>query len=44
MQVVFGPSGSTQHTVTGPKGTRCVKLDSGSNPWVVNDFGFISEK
>lgn len=40
-----GPSGSViMRPVTVPKGTRCIKLDGGSAPWVVQDLGFIPDK
>lgn len=33
-----------KHTVTVPAGTRCCKLGDGSDPWVVQDLGFIENK
>jgi len=38
----FSPSGSSlTHEVEVPAGTRCVKLDGGSRPWVVDDLSWI---
>lgn len=36
--------GPVKFSVTVPAGTRCRKLDGGSDPWVVSDLGFISDK
>ncbi|GIK44863.1 MAG: hypothetical protein K8L99_20435 [Anaerolineae bacterium] len=44
MTVTFGATGSMQHQVTVPAGTKCKKLDGGSNPWVVDDLRFITNK
>lgn len=45
LQLTFGASGSRlKHDVTVPAGTRCKKLDGGSDPWVVDDLGFIEDK
>jgi hypothetical protein len=44
LTLTFGPTGYTPHTVTVPAGTRCAKLDGGSNPWVVDDLSFIEDK
>jgi hypothetical protein len=44
LTVSFGPSGGPQHEVSVPAGTRCRKLDGGSDPWVVADIGFIPDK
>ena len=38
---IVGPG---KYAVTVPAGTRCRKLDGGSDPWVVCDLGFISDK
>ena len=41
----FGATGSHfRYEVTVPAGTRCKKLDGGSEPWVVDDLGFIEDK
>lgn len=41
----FGPSGGIfKHTVTVPPGTSCVKLEGGSDPWVVQDLTCIPDK
>lgn len=40
----FGATGGLQWPVTVPAGTRCRKLEGGSNPWVVSDLGFIADK
>lgn len=42
--ITFGPTGGLKHNVTVPSGTRCKKLDGGSNPWVVDDLSFIADK
>lgn len=43
--ITFGPSGSPfPHLVEVPAGTRCRKLDGGSEPWVVADLAFIADK
>lgn len=45
LKVTFGPTGSHfKYDVTVPAGTRCKKLDGGSNPWVVADISFIEDK
>lgn len=45
LKVTFGPTGSHfKYDVTVPAGTRCKKLDGGSNPWVVDDLSFIDDK
>lgn len=38
---VVGPS---KYQVTVPVGTKCRKLDGGSDPWVVADISFICDK
>lgn len=44
LTVAFKPSASAfTHHVAVPAGTACIKLDGGSNPWVVNDLSFISK-
>lgn len=37
----FGPTGGFKYTVTVPAGTRCHKLNGGSDPWVVDDLSFM---
>jgi hypothetical protein len=45
MNVTFGAGGSHfKHEVQVPAGTRCRKLDGGSDPWVVSDLSFIEDK
>lgn len=44
LQVTFGPTGGCKYDVTVPAGTRCKKLDGGSEPWVVDDLSFIEDK
>lgn len=44
MKVTFGPTGGPKYEVTVPAGTRCKKLDGGSEPWVVDDLSFIEDK
>jgi hypothetical protein len=45
MNVEFGSSGSHfKHKVTVPAGTRCIKIDDSSMPWVVDDLSFIEDK
>lgn len=44
LQVTFGATGCSQYDVTVPAGTRCKKLDGGSEPWVVDDLSFIEDK
>jgi hypothetical protein len=44
LQVTFGATGYTQHSVLVPKGTTCRRLDGGSSPWVVDDLRFIADK
>lgn len=45
LSIEFGASGSPlRHTVEVPAGTRCRKLDGGSDPWVVADLSFIEDK
>lgn len=45
LDVKFGPSGShMKYDVKVPAGTRCRKLDGGSEPWVVADLSFIEDK
>ncbi|EKF7417631.1 hypothetical protein EFK68_04095 [Pseudomonas aeruginosa] len=39
----FGP-GKLKNQVTVPAGTRVVKLDGGTTPWVVDDLNFIEDK
>lgn len=36
--------GPSKYSVTVPAGTRCRKLDGGSDPWVVADLSFIADK
>ncbi|PNG50150.1 MULTISPECIES: hypothetical protein [unclassified Variovorax] len=36
--------GPSKYEVTVPAGTRCAKLDGGSEPWVVDDLSFIENK
>ena len=43
LSLTFGP-GRLKHQVTVPAGTRCIKLDGGSDPWVVDDLTFIADK
>lgn len=38
---IVGPS---KYEITVPAGTRCIKLDGGANPWVVDDLRFIKDK
>lgn len=38
---IVGPG---RYSVTVPAGTRVHKLDGGSDPWVVDDLGFIADK
>lgn len=41
-KTTVGASGSPfQYPVTVPAGTRCKKLDGGSNPWAVDDLSFM---
>jgi len=44
LQLTFGPTGGFKYDVTVPAGTRCKKLDGGSDPWVVDDLSFIENK
>lgn len=45
LRVEFGASGSPlRYSVDVPAGTRCRKLDGGSDPWVVADLSFIEDK
>lgn len=45
LNIKFGPTGSRlQHDVKVPAGTRCIKLDGGSSPWVVEDLSFVEDK
>lgn len=44
LQVTFGSAGGFKYDVTVPAGTRCKKLDGGSEPWVVDDLSFIEDK
>jgi hypothetical protein len=45
LDVKFGAGGSSfTYDVTVPAGTRCRKLDGGSDPWVVADLSFIEDK
>ena len=44
LSISFGATGSFQYNVTVPAGTRCKKLDGGSDPWVVDDLSFIEDK
>ena len=44
LTVQFGPTGGFKYTVTVPAGTACKKLDGGSEPWVVQNLGFIADK
>ena len=45
LTISFKPSSSAfTHQVSVPAGTACVKLDGGSNPWVVNDLSFIGKE
>lgn len=44
IEVGFGASGGMKYTVVVPAGTRCRKLDGGSDPWVVADLSFIQDK
>lgn len=45
LKVTFAPGGSRfKYDVTVPAGTRCKKLDGGSDPWVVADLRFIEDK
>ncbi|HGM7876846.1 TPA: hypothetical protein ACKRQV_000176 [Pseudomonas aeruginosa] len=39
----FGP-GKPRSVATVPAGTRVIKLDGGSVPWVVDDLQFIGDK
>jgi len=39
----FGP-GKLKSEVTVPAGTRVIKLDGGSAPWVVDDLRFMEDK
>mgnify|MGYP001038508417 CR=1 FL=1 len=43
LTIAFGVGRLKQEVVV-PKGTRCHKLDGGSQPWVVDDLGFIADK
>jgi len=40
----FGATGGPQWTVTVPAGTRCRKIEDGSDPWVVSNLSFIPDK
>jgi hypothetical protein len=44
IRTTFGATGGPQWPVTVPAGTRCRKLEGGSNPWVVSDLEFIGDK
>ncbi len=44
LTIQFGSGGQLQYTVTVPAGTKCKKLDGGSDPWVVQDLSFIDDK
>jgi hypothetical protein len=45
LNVTFGASGSHfTYDVQVPAGTRCRKLNGGSDPWVVADLSFIEDK
>lgn len=44
LKVTFGPTGGFKYDLTVPAGTRCKKLDGGSDPWVVDDLSFIEDK
>lgn len=45
MNVEFGAAGSRfKYKVKVPAGTRCIKVDDSSLPWLVDDLSFIEDK
>jgi hypothetical protein len=43
-QEVHATVGPSNIPVTVPQGTRCIKLDGGSQPWVVDDLTFLQDR
>ncbi|MDP2782260.1 hypothetical protein [Devosia sp.] len=43
--IEFSPSGSVfKHSIMVPAGTKCRKLEGGSEPWVIDDLSFMPDK